>query len=143
MNTNKGSVVKQSSNDVEGCRSQKILFQSNMREFLQYSVNNHGFQIRNCSNTKWREVCTVGTSMLQCQQGLKWYLCVSPQNNIKSENTKRGPQHGMRANDSGGARCLSAALGHWATRPLMNFPLNTVCTKTAFQNFIIVNSKLI
>ena len=39
MNTNKGSVVKQSSNDVEGCRSQKILFQPNKRAFLQYSVN--------------------------------------------------------------------------------------------------------
>ena len=39
MNTNKGSVVKQSGNDVEGCRSQKVLFQLNMRVFLQYSVN--------------------------------------------------------------------------------------------------------
>ena len=38
MNTNKGSIVKQSSNDVEGCRSQSILFQPNMRTFLQYSV---------------------------------------------------------------------------------------------------------
>ena len=39
MNTNKGSVVKQSGNDVEGCRSQKVLFQPNiMRVFLQYSV---------------------------------------------------------------------------------------------------------
>ena len=39
VNTNKGSVVKQSSDDVEGCRSQKILFQPSMRAFLQYSVN--------------------------------------------------------------------------------------------------------
>ena len=39
MNTNKDSVVKQSGNDVEGCRSQKVLFQPNMRVFLQYSEN--------------------------------------------------------------------------------------------------------
>ena len=39
MNANKGSVVTQSGNDVEGCRSQKVLFQPNMRVFLQYSVN--------------------------------------------------------------------------------------------------------
>ena len=38
VNTNKGSVVKQSGNDVEGCRSQKVLFQPNRRVFLQYSV---------------------------------------------------------------------------------------------------------
>ena len=38
VNTNKGSISKQSGNDVEGCRSQKVLFQSNMRVFLQYSV---------------------------------------------------------------------------------------------------------
>ena len=31
MNTNKGSVVTQSGNDVEGCRSQKVLF-------LQYGI---------------------------------------------------------------------------------------------------------
>ena len=41
MNTNKDSVVKQSGNDAEGCRSQKILFQPNMRVFLQYSVKFH------------------------------------------------------------------------------------------------------
>ena len=40
MNTNKGSVVKQSSNDVEGCRSRKVLFQPNMSAFLQYSDDN-------------------------------------------------------------------------------------------------------
>ena len=34
----KDSVVKQSGNDVEGCRSQKVLFQPNMLVFLQYSV---------------------------------------------------------------------------------------------------------
>ena len=39
MNTNKGSIVKKSGNDVEGCRSEKILVQPNMRVFLQYSVN--------------------------------------------------------------------------------------------------------
>ena len=39
LNTNKGDVVKQSGNDVEGGRSQKVLFQPNMRLFLQYSVN--------------------------------------------------------------------------------------------------------
>ena len=38
MNTNKGSVVKQSGNDVEGCRSEKVLVQPNTRVFLQYSV---------------------------------------------------------------------------------------------------------
>ena len=38
VNTNKGSVVKQSGIDVEGCLSQKVLFQPNMRVFLQYSV---------------------------------------------------------------------------------------------------------
>ena len=38
MNTNKGSIVKQTGNDVEGCRSEKILVQPNMRVFLQYSV---------------------------------------------------------------------------------------------------------
>ena len=45
VNTNKGSVVKQSGNDVEGCRSQKVLFQPNMRVFLQYSVNLANFEI--------------------------------------------------------------------------------------------------
>ena len=39
MNTNKGSIVKQSGNDVEGWRSEKVLVQPNMRVFLQYSVN--------------------------------------------------------------------------------------------------------
>ena len=38
VNTNKGSVVTQSGNDVEACRSQKVLFQPNLRVFLQYSV---------------------------------------------------------------------------------------------------------
>ena len=37
MKTNKDSVVKQSGNDVEGCLSQ-VLFQHNIRIFLQYSV---------------------------------------------------------------------------------------------------------
>ena len=39
VNTNKGSVVKQSGTDVKGCRSQKVLCQPNMRVFLQYSVS--------------------------------------------------------------------------------------------------------
>ena len=39
MNTKKGNIVKQSGNDVEGYRSQKVLFQPNVRVFLQYSVN--------------------------------------------------------------------------------------------------------
>ena len=39
MNTSKGSVIKQSGNNVEDCGSQKVLFQPNMRVFLQYSVN--------------------------------------------------------------------------------------------------------
>ena len=38
MNTNKGGIVKQSGNDVEGYRSQKVLFQPSVRVFLQYSV---------------------------------------------------------------------------------------------------------
>ena len=38
VNTNKGGVVTQSGNDVEGCRSQKVLFQPNMCVFLQYNV---------------------------------------------------------------------------------------------------------
>ena len=38
MNTNKGNIVKQSGNDVEGCRSEKVSVQPNMRVFLQYSV---------------------------------------------------------------------------------------------------------
>ena len=39
VNTNRDSVVKQSGNDIERCRSQKVLFQPNMRVFLQYNVN--------------------------------------------------------------------------------------------------------
>ena len=38
MNTNKGGIVKQSGNDVEGYRSQKVSFQPNVHVFLQYSV---------------------------------------------------------------------------------------------------------
>ena len=38
VNTNKGSVVKQVGNDVEGYRSQKVLRQLSVRVFLQYSV---------------------------------------------------------------------------------------------------------
>ena len=38
MSTNKGGIVKQSGNDVEGYRSQKVLFQPSVRVFLQYSV---------------------------------------------------------------------------------------------------------
>ena len=39
MNTIKGGIVKQSGNDVEGYPSQKVLFQPNVRVFVQYSVN--------------------------------------------------------------------------------------------------------
>ena len=39
VDTNKGSVVKQSGNDVEGCRSQKVLFQPNIHIILKYSVD--------------------------------------------------------------------------------------------------------
>ena len=39
MNADKGSIVKQSGNDVEGCRSEKVLVQPNTRVFLQYSIN--------------------------------------------------------------------------------------------------------
>ena len=38
MNTSKGSIVKQSGNDFEGCRSEKVSVQPNMHVFLQYSV---------------------------------------------------------------------------------------------------------
>ena len=38
MDANKGTIVKQSRNDIEGCRSEKVLVQPNMRVFLQYSV---------------------------------------------------------------------------------------------------------
>ena len=38
MNTNKGGTVKESSNDVEGYQSEKVLFQPNVHVFLQYSV---------------------------------------------------------------------------------------------------------
>ena len=37
VNTNKGSAVKQSGNDVEGYRPQKVLFQPNIRVILKYS----------------------------------------------------------------------------------------------------------
>ena len=36
MNTNKGSIVRQSGNHVEGCRSENV-FQPSMRVFLQYN----------------------------------------------------------------------------------------------------------
>ena len=47
MKINKGSIVKQSSNDVESCRSEKVLFQPNMCVFLQYGVkpSTYGLQI--------------------------------------------------------------------------------------------------
>ena len=38
VNTNKGGIVKQSGNDVEGYRSQMVLFEPNVRAFVQYSV---------------------------------------------------------------------------------------------------------
>ena len=39
MNTNKGSIVKQSGNDVEGCRFEKVLVQPKVRVFMQHSLN--------------------------------------------------------------------------------------------------------
>ena len=39
VKTNKGSIFRQSDNDVEGYRSQKVLFQPNVGVFLQYSVS--------------------------------------------------------------------------------------------------------
>ena len=39
MNTNKGSIVKQSGNDVHSCKSEKVLVQPNMHTFLQCSVH--------------------------------------------------------------------------------------------------------
>ena len=45
MNSNKGSVVKQSVNDVEGCRPQKVLFQPNVCVILQYNVKS--FSVHN------------------------------------------------------------------------------------------------
>ena len=41
MNTNKGGIVKQSGNDVEDYRSQKVLFQPSVRVFLQYNVKRY------------------------------------------------------------------------------------------------------
>ena len=38
MSTNKGGIVKQSGIDVEGYRSQRVLFQPSVHIFLQYSV---------------------------------------------------------------------------------------------------------
>ena len=38
MSTNKGGIVKQSGNDVEGYRSQTVLLQPNVHVFLQYRV---------------------------------------------------------------------------------------------------------
>ena len=52
VNTNKGSVVKQSCNDVKGCLSEKVLFQPNMRVFLQYSVKAYGPFTNGCKNSK-------------------------------------------------------------------------------------------
>ena len=46
--TNKGSTVKQSGNYVEGCRSEKVMVQPNMRVFLQYSVE--AFQVLCCKS---------------------------------------------------------------------------------------------
>ena len=47
VNTNKGSVVKQSGDDVESCRSQEVLFQPNMRVFPQYSVSYIALHFKN------------------------------------------------------------------------------------------------
>ena len=38
MSTNKGGIVKQSGNDVDGYQSQKVFVSTNVRVFLQYSV---------------------------------------------------------------------------------------------------------
>ena len=67
MNTNKGSIVKQSGNDVEGCRSEKVLVQPNMRVFLQYSVRFSDPVICFCMVTldlKWSE--TKNLKVLIC-----------------------------------------------------------------------------
>ena len=42
VNTNKGGIVKESGNDVEGYRSQMVLFEPNVGVFLQYSVKEIG-----------------------------------------------------------------------------------------------------
>ena len=44
MNTNKDSVVKQSGNDVDSCRSQKVCFnpiQCNMGDYIDILINVH------------------------------------------------------------------------------------------------------
>ena len=51
VNTNKGSVVKQSGSGVEGYRSQKVLFQPNVLVFLRYSVK--GRKSVNSSYSIW------------------------------------------------------------------------------------------
>ena len=67
VNTNKGSVVKQSGNNIEGCRSQKVLFQPNMRVFLQYSVKSientchrFSFIIASIKNSRRKSVSDSG-----------------------------------------------------------------------------------
>ena len=51
MKTNKGGIVKQSGNDdVEGYRSEKVLFQPNVSVFLQYSVINQRNNAENHCN---------------------------------------------------------------------------------------------
>ena len=46
MSTNKGGIVKPSGNDVEGYRSQKVLFQPSVRVFLQYSVKIYDMNLK-------------------------------------------------------------------------------------------------
>ena len=46
MNTNKGSIVMQSGNDVKGCRSEKVLVQPSMWVFPQYSVKTGFFSLQ-------------------------------------------------------------------------------------------------
>ena len=60
MNTNKGSIVKQSGNDVEHCRSEKVLAQPNKRVFLQYSVKCFIFLAVFC----WVQFYAPGTSVI-------------------------------------------------------------------------------
>ena len=52
--------MKQSSTDVEGCGSQKVLFQPNMRVFLQYSVK---FEIKNHAQKKLADCAQLQGSL--------------------------------------------------------------------------------
>ena len=63
VNTNNSSVVKQSADDVEGCLSQKVLFQPNMRAFLQYSVMISRIVSKGFVSTQHARISTIQCKM--------------------------------------------------------------------------------